>query len=114
MKLMKVCIKNDGFCIKNDDFCIKNDDFDGNIKGEEDDETAGLPGLRVPLKQLADVLMTDVGGKIRDDPRIVLVVDPGRQANTFLRYRDCNYLNYCSSRDMDPHSVRLGDYSEKR
>jgi len=75
--------------------------------GEEDDETAALPGLRVPLKQLADVLMTDVGGKIRDDGRVVLVVDPGRQANTFLRYRDCNYLNYCSSRDMEPNSVRL-------
>jgi hypothetical protein len=75
--------------------------------GEEDEETAALPGIRVPLKQLADVLMTDVGGKIRDDGRVVLVVDPGRQANTFLRYRDCNYLNYCSSRDMEANSVRL-------
>jgi hypothetical protein len=37
----------------------------------------------------------------------VLLVDPGRQAQTFLRYRDVNYLNYCSSRHTQPSSVRM-------
>ena len=70
-------------------------------------EEEELPGLRVPLKELADVLITDVGGRVRDDGRGVLLVDPGRQANTFLRYRDCNYLQYCSSRDMQANTIRI-------
>ena len=28
----------------------------------------------------------------------MLLVDPSKQAQTFLRYRDVNYLNYCSSK----------------
>ena len=74
----------------------------------DDEEAAALPGVRVPLKQLAEVLMTDVGGVIQKDGRVILLVDPGKQAQTFLRYRDCNYLNYCSSRDVRPASLRIG------
>lgn len=36
-----------------------------------------------------------------------LLIDPGKLAATFLRYRDTNYINCCSPRQMDPEVIRL-------
>ena len=36
-----------------------------------------------------------------------LIIDPGEQAATFLRYRDTNYLNSCNPRHMEPETVRM-------
>jgi len=36
-----------------------------------------------------------------------LVIDTSGQAATFLRYRDTNYVNALSPRDMEPERIRL-------
>ena len=41
-------------------------------------------------------------------PRWPLIIDPGKQAATFLRYRDTNYMNVCSPRHMEKEAIRMG------
>ena len=36
-----------------------------------------------------------------------LLIDSGKQAATFLRYRDTNYVNCCNPRQMDPQALRM-------
>jgi len=36
-----------------------------------------------------------------------MIIDPSKQAATFLRYRDTNYLNCCNPRDMEPEVIRM-------
>jgi len=36
-----------------------------------------------------------------------LVIDTSGQAATFLRYRDTNYINALSPRDVEPERIRL-------
>ncbi|XP_031435342.1 IQ motif and ankyrin repeat domain-containing protein 1 [Clupea harengus] len=64
-------------------------------------------GVRCMLKDLDDVLLKDIGGKIKQDGRWPLIVDPSGQAATFLRYRDTNYLDAMHSDNMKPDTLRL-------
>lgn len=64
-------------------------------------------GLKVFVRELDDVLMRDVGNRIRDSNRWPLIIDIHEQASTFLRYRDTNYLNALSSQQMEPQRIRL-------
>ena len=59
-----------------------------------------LPGVKIPLKVLADVLFKDIGGNRKKDGRWPMIIDPSKRATMFVRYRDTNYLNACSSKDM--------------
>lgn len=36
-----------------------------------------------------------------------LIIDPKQLAATFLRYRDTNYLNVCSPKQMEPETIRM-------
>eukprot|EP00063_Salmo_salar_P034935 XP_014009770.1 PREDICTED: putative IQ motif and ankyrin repeat domain-containing protein LOC642574 homolog [Salmo salar] len=49
-------------------------------------------GVRCPVRDLEEVLIKDVGGKIKQDGRWPLLVDTYGQAATFLRYRDTTCL----------------------
>ncbi|KAM6956268.1 LOW QUALITY PROTEIN: IQ motif and ankyrin repeat domain-containing protein 1-like [Aplochiton taeniatus] len=64
-------------------------------------------GVRCPVRDLDEVLIKDVGGKIKQDGRWPLLVDPSGQAATFLRYRDTNYLDAMNPENMQPDKLRL-------
>lgn len=65
------------------------------------------PGLACQVVELHDVLMKDVGGRLRADGRWPLVIDPSGQAATFLRYQDTNYLDTLNPDHLQPERVRL-------
>eukprot|EP00794_Sanderia_malayensis_P004654 gene4654-5262_t len=62
--------------------------------------------VKCNIKELDDVLLRDVGDRIKNDPRWPLIVDASGQASVFLRYRDTNYLNALNVKDMDPDVLR--------
>ncbi|XP_060605886.1 IQ motif and ankyrin repeat domain-containing protein 1-like [Ruditapes philippinarum] len=76
-------------------------------KGGEDMDEDDLPGVKVTIRELDDVLMRDIGNRIRDSGKWALIIDPNAQAATFLRYRDTNYLNTLSPAQMEPEKVRM-------
>lgn len=76
-------------------------------KGGEEISEEDLPGLRVTVRELDDVLMRDVGNRISESGKWPLIIDPNAQAATFLRYRDTNYINTLSPKDMEPDKVRM-------
>ncbi|XP_045716835.1 IQ motif and ankyrin repeat domain-containing protein 1 isoform X4 [Phyllostomus hastatus] len=65
------------------------------------------PGLACQVAELHDVLMRDVGGRLRADGRWPLIIDPSGQAATFLRYQDTNYLDTLNPDHLQPERVRL-------
>nr|KAF6404892.1 IQ motif and ankyrin repeat containing 1 [Rousettus aegyptiacus] len=71
-------------------------------EGEEE-----APGLKCQVTELHDVLMKDVGDRIRADGRWPLVIDPSGQAATFLRYQDTNYLDAVNPDHLRPERIRL-------
>lgn len=74
-------------------------------EGVESNEN--LPGIQILIKELDDVLLRDVGNKIKDSGKWPLIIDRSSQAATFLRYRDTNYLNALNTKEMEPNKVRL-------
>lgn len=94
--------------------------------GEEE-----APGLKCQVTELHDVLMKDVGNRIRADgrsvlrarcgrfgvwtdnsdlmgvPRWPLVIDPSGQAATFLCYQDTNYVDTVNPEHLKPERLRL-------
>uniref|UniRef100_A0A8D0HAB1 IQ motif and ankyrin repeat containing 1 n=1 Tax=Sphenodon punctatus TaxID=8508 RepID=A0A8D0HAB1_SPHPU len=66
-----------------------------------------IQGMKCSVPELNDVLLKDVGGKIRLDGRWPLIIDPFGQAATFLRYQDTNYLNTLNPNDMSLDTIRL-------
>ncbi|XP_036015376.1 IQ motif and ankyrin repeat domain-containing protein 1 isoform X2 [Mus musculus] len=71
----------------------------------EDEDTE--PGLKCRVTELHDVLMKDVGDRIRADGRWPLVIDPSGQAATFLRYQDTNYVDTLNPEHLRPERIRL-------
>ncbi|XP_019513407.1 PREDICTED: putative IQ motif and ankyrin repeat domain-containing protein LOC642574 homolog isoform X4 [Hipposideros armiger] len=71
-------------------------------EGEEE-----APGMKCQVTELHDVLMKDVGDRIRADGRWPLIIDPSGQAATFLRYQDTNYLDTVNPEHMRPERIRL-------
>ncbi|XP_066235750.1 IQ motif and ankyrin repeat domain-containing protein 1 isoform X1 [Saccopteryx leptura] len=71
-------------------------------EGEEE-----APGLKCQITELHDVLMKDVGDRIRRDGRWPLVIDPSGQAATFLRYQDTNYVDTVNPDHLRPERIRL-------
>nr|XP_042121072.1 IQ motif and ankyrin repeat domain-containing protein 1 isoform X2 [Peromyscus maniculatus bairdii] len=72
----------------------------------QEDETEA-PGLKCKVTELHDVLMKDVGDRIRADGRWPLVIDPSGQAATFLRYQDTNYVDTVNPEHLRPETIRL-------
>jgi len=54
---------------------------------DEEAEEQDLIGVKCTVRELDDVLVRDVGNKIKDSGRVVLLLETGRanQAGTFLR-----------------------------
>ncbi|XP_044236163.2 IQ motif and ankyrin repeat domain-containing protein 1 [Ursus arctos] len=71
-------------------------------EGEEE-----VPGLKCRVAELHDVLMKDVGDRIRADGRWPLVIDPSGLAATFLRYQDSNYVDAANPAHLRPERIRL-------
>ncbi|XP_072108199.1 IQ motif and ankyrin repeat domain-containing protein 1-like isoform X2 [Mobula birostris] len=67
-----------------------------------------LKGTLCHIRELDDVLLKDVGDKIKQDGRWPLIIDPSGQASTFLRYRDTNFHNALNPSHMKPEVLRLG------
>ncbi|XP_039109956.1 IQ motif and ankyrin repeat domain-containing protein 1 [Hyaena hyaena] len=74
---------------------------------EEGEEEEVAPGLKCQVTELHDVLMKDVGDRIRTDGRWPLVIDPSGQAATFLRYQDTNYVDAVNPEHLRPERIRL-------
>ncbi|XP_033122921.1 putative IQ motif and ankyrin repeat domain-containing protein [Anneissia japonica] len=66
-----------------------------------------LPGVKVNIKELDDVLMRDVGGKMEADGRWPILIDSSNRSSTFLRYQDTNYLNALNPTMMQPEVIRM-------
>ncbi|XP_075819616.1 IQ motif and ankyrin repeat domain-containing protein 1 [Microtus pennsylvanicus] len=73
----------------------------------QEEEEMAAPGLKCKVTELHDVLMKDVGDRIRADGRWPLVIDPSGQAATFLRYQDTNYVDTVNPEHLRPESIRL-------
>ncbi|XP_045067397.1 IQ motif and ankyrin repeat domain-containing protein 1-like [Coregonus clupeaformis] len=74
---------------------------------EQSDAVLDRGGVRCLVGDLEEVLIKDVGGKIKQDGRWPLLVDTSGQAATFLRYRDTNYLDALHPGDIQPDKLRL-------
>ncbi|KAL5457168.1 hypothetical protein EMCRGX_G034412 [Ephydatia muelleri] len=74
---------------------------------EREEEIADKCDVMINIKELDDVLMKDVGGKIKASGKWPLIVDPGKRAQLFLRYRDTNYLTACDPVHMTSETVRM-------
>uniref|UniRef100_A0A667I2V5 IQ motif and ankyrin repeat containing 1 n=1 Tax=Lynx canadensis TaxID=61383 RepID=A0A667I2V5_LYNCA len=70
-------------------------------------QEAAAPGLKCQVTELHDVLMKDVGDRVRADGRWPLVIDPSGQAATFLRYQDTNYVDAVNPDHLRPERIRL-------
>lgn len=63
-------------------------------------------GVKVNFKELNDVLLRDVGGKIKSDGRWPMLLDQSGRASTFLRYQDTNFINALNPNHMQPEVIR--------
>jgi len=63
--------------------------------------------LKVPFKSVADVLLNDEDGNIRNSGKWPLLIDANGAALTFLRYRNVNYLNALNQNDMQEEKIRM-------
>ncbi|XP_071117230.1 IQ motif and ankyrin repeat domain-containing protein 1-like isoform X1 [Haliotis cracherodii] len=66
-----------------------------------------LPGLKVMVRELNEVLLRDVGNKIKESGKWPLIIDTSGQAAIFLRYRDTNYVNALRPADVEPDRLRI-------
>ncbi|CAL1548532.1 unnamed protein product, partial [Lymnaea stagnalis] len=73
-------------------------------QGEDVEDT--LPGLKITIKDMEDVLFRDVGNRLNDSGKWPLLIDVSGQASTFLRYRDTNCICALRPSDMDDNNVR--------
>jgi len=68
-------------------------------------------GVKCNIRELDDVLFKDVGNKIADSGKgMIIMTELGRskQAATFLRYRDTNYFHILSEKEMSAENLRMG------
>ena len=58
------------------------------------------------MKDLDDVLIKDVGDKVKESGKAACVIDISKQASVFLRYLDTNYVNALSRANMESNMLR--------
>ncbi|XP_077997605.1 IQ motif and ankyrin repeat domain-containing protein 1-like [Glandiceps talaboti] len=73
---------------------------------QEGESRPDVIGVGCNIKELDEVLMRDVGGKIAADGRWPLLIDVSGRAATFLRYRDTNYMNALNPVHMESNNMR--------
>lgn len=71
--------------------------------GEDD----SFPGVNCNIRELEEVLLRDVGNKIKDSEKWPMLIDPTGQATTFLRYRDTNYICAVNPQQMKLDVIRV-------
>ncbi|XP_059144991.1 IQ motif and ankyrin repeat domain-containing protein 1-like [Physella acuta] len=72
----------------------------------DDDDEDDLPGIKVIVKELDDVLFRDVGNRLKQSGKWPFIIDLMGQATTFLRYRDTNYICTLRPSDMEINNIR--------
>lgn len=75
-------------------------------EGGEGVEGEAPRGEAVEVRDLEDVLLRDVGGRLAAAGTWPLVIDPSEQASVFLRYADTNYASALSAVAMAPDRLR--------
>lgn len=63
-------------------------------------------GIYVEMKDLDDVLIKDVGDKVKKSGMAACVIDTSKQTSVFLRYLDTNYVNALSRHNMETNRLR--------
>jgi len=74
---------------------------------EKKQDISDLKMLECNLKELEDVLIKDVGERIKSSGRWPLLIDPAGQSAMFLRYRNTNYLCAINPTEAKPEKIRL-------
>eukprot|EP00439_Symbiodinium_sp_Y106_P086914 s101_g36.t3 len=70
-------------------------------------EVATGPGRSVPVPELNNVLLRDLGERIAQGGRWPLVLDPGDIAQKLIQYSGSSLLNFFRSGDMEPERIRV-------
>eukprot|EP00918_Siedleckia_nematoides_P094363 GHVU01207245.1.p1 GENE.GHVU01207245.1~~GHVU01207245.1.p1 ORF type:complete len:213 (-),score=44.14 GHVU01207245.1:143-781(-) len=65
------------------------------------------PNKTISLRELANVVLTDVNNVIKDTGKFPMLIDTVGQAATFLKYRDANYINAVSQEELQAERLRL-------
>ncbi|CAE7527793.1 IQANK1, partial [Symbiodinium pilosum] len=65
------------------------------------------PGRLVPVAQLNNVLLRDLGERIAQGGPWPLVLDPGDVAQKLIQYSGSSLLNFFRSGDMEPERIRI-------
>ena len=75
----------------------------------KDQEAEGtLPErTRCSLQEMDELIIRDIGGALATDGRWPLLIDLSKQAATFFRYRDVNYISAASPKDTESDALRL-------
>ena len=63
-------------------------------------------GIYVEMRDLDDVLIKDIGDKVKGSGKAACVIDISKQASVFLRYLDTNYVNALSRANMETDKLR--------
>ena len=66
-----------------------------------------LPGIKCNIRELDEVLMRDVGNRIKDSGKWPMIIDTTGQASTFVRYRDTNYVCALNPKDVEEERMRM-------
>ena len=64
-------------------------------------------GVKANIRELEEILMRDVGNKIRDSGKWPLIIDPSGQVSIFLKYRDTNFIDMFIPTHTVSDTVRL-------
>ncbi|CAE7041795.1 IQANK1 [Symbiodinium sp. CCMP2456] len=70
-------------------------------------EVASGPGRSVPVAELNNVLLRDLGERIAQGGRWPLVLDPGDIAQKLIQYSGSSLLNFFRPGDMEPERIRV-------
>ncbi|KAI6660584.1 IQ motif and ankyrin repeat domain-containing protein [Oopsacas minuta] len=76
-------------------------------KSVQDVAGEGGFGVKANIKELEEVLMRDIGNKIKESGKWPMIIDPSGQVSIFLKYRDTNYTDMFISKHTEPETVRL-------
>ncbi|CAK8672610.1 unnamed protein product [Clavelina lepadiformis] len=77
------------------------------LRDQEHGDQEELPGIKCNIRELDEVLMRDVGNRIKDSGKWPMIIDTTGQASTFLRYRDTNYVCALNPKDVEEERMRM-------
>jgi len=74
---------------------------------EQSGVTLATTGRDVPVRELNNVLLRDLGERIALSSRWPLVIDPENIAQKLIQYSGCSLLNFFYPSDMEPERLRM-------